>query len=215
MLLCSFSLPDVSLHRCKMAQLCIALLAKRAAKQRTSVALSSSSCKMEVHVQQLLGLFSGIHAIVLCCTAEAGMPVCMARSIYCMQFAAAVHLQKVLTSSLDSTSEDVKAAASQALGGVAIGNLSAYLPFILNQIQSQVSKQGVTLCVKHACIDLDVQSLPGCMDTSRCCKISCLVATSAPASVLFVFVLICQELDAKSLDRKRCACMTHYPGHVK
>ena len=47
-------------------------------------------------------------------------------------------LQSVLTSSLDSSSEDVKAVASQALGGVAIGNLSTYLPFILKQIQSQV-----------------------------------------------------------------------------
>ena len=47
-------------------------------------------------------------------------------------------LQTVLTSSLSSPSEDVKAVASQALGGVAIGNLPAYLPFILQQIQSQV-----------------------------------------------------------------------------
>ncbi|DBB08467.1 hypothetical protein WJX82_000009 [Trebouxia sp. C0006] len=46
-------------------------------------------------------------------------------------------LQSVLTSSLDSSSEDVKAVASQALGGVAIGNLSTYLPFILRQIQNQ------------------------------------------------------------------------------
>ena len=50
----------------------------------------------------------------------------------------ALLLQSVLTSSLDSSSEDVKAVASQALGGVAIGNLSTYLPFILRQIQNQV-----------------------------------------------------------------------------
>lgn len=47
-------------------------------------------------------------------------------------------MQTVLTSSLGSSSEEVKAVASQALGGVAIGNLSTYLPFILKQIQSQV-----------------------------------------------------------------------------
>lgn len=47
-------------------------------------------------------------------------------------------MQYVLTSSLGSKSADVKAVASQALGGVAIGNLSTYLPFILKQIQSQV-----------------------------------------------------------------------------
>lgn len=59
-------------------------------------------------------------------------------------------LQKVLTSSLDSTSEDVKAAASQALGGVAIGNLSAYLPFILNQIQSQAENPKQQYLLLHA-----------------------------------------------------------------
>ncbi|KAL3163066.1 hypothetical protein ABBQ32_009489 [Trebouxia sp. C0010 RCD-2024] len=48
-------------------------------------------------------------------------------------------LQTVLTSSLGSSSEEVKAVASQALGGVAIGNLPTYLPFILKQIQSQVA----------------------------------------------------------------------------
>lgn len=54
-------------------------------------------------------------------------------------------MQTVLTSSLGSSSEDVKAVASQALGGVAIGNLSTYLPFILKQIQSQVDTPNLQL----------------------------------------------------------------------
>ena len=54
-------------------------------------------------------------------------------------------LQTVLTSSLGSSSEEVKAVASQALGGVAIGNLPTYLPFILKQIQSQVGTASLLL----------------------------------------------------------------------
>lgn len=60
-------------------------------------------------------------------------------------------LQTILTSALGSPSEDVKAVASQALGGVAIGNLSTYLPFILQQIQSQVTSQSRCMRYYAAC----------------------------------------------------------------
>ncbi|KAK9835209.1 hypothetical protein WJX81_005880 [Elliptochloris bilobata] len=46
-------------------------------------------------------------------------------------------LRGALTSALKGGSEEVKAAASVALGGVALGNMSAYLPFILSQISEQ------------------------------------------------------------------------------
>ena len=46
-------------------------------------------------------------------------------------------LQKALTSALSSKSDDLKGAASLALGAVAVGNLQAYFPFILQQIQEQ------------------------------------------------------------------------------
>lgn len=74
-------------------------------------------------------------------------------------------LQNVLTSSLSSPSEDVKAVASQALGGVAIGNLAAYLPFILQQIQSQVQLSVYqTIMARHACIP--TPALPHCAELS-------------------------------------------------
>ena len=46
-------------------------------------------------------------------------------------------LRKALTAALTGGSEEVKAAAAVALGGVALGNLAAYLPFILTQISEQ------------------------------------------------------------------------------
>lgn len=47
-------------------------------------------------------------------------------------------LQQALTSALTSPSEEIKTAASLALGAVCIGNLDAYLPFIIQQIKEQV-----------------------------------------------------------------------------
>jgi len=46
-------------------------------------------------------------------------------------------LRGALTDALASGSEEVKAAAAVALGGVALGNLPAYLPFIMAQISAQ------------------------------------------------------------------------------
>ena len=42
-----------------------------------------------------------------------------------------------LTAALTGGSEEVKAAASVAMGGVALGNMAAYLPRILSQISEQ------------------------------------------------------------------------------
>ena len=39
----------------------------------------------------------------------------------------------------DSTTEDVKGAAALALGGVAVGNLGAYLPALLTAVRGAVS----------------------------------------------------------------------------
>ena len=47
-------------------------------------------------------------------------------------------MQGLLTSSLASPSEEVKGAAAFALGGVTLGAMSTYLPFVLQQIQKQV-----------------------------------------------------------------------------
>ena len=48
-------------------------------------------------------------------------------------------LRTALTQALSSASEEVKGAASLALGAVCIGNLAAYLPFLLQAIQDQVA----------------------------------------------------------------------------
>ena len=48
------------------------------------------------------------------------------------------NLRTALTEALGSSSEDIKSAASTALGAVCIGNLNAYLPFLLQQIQALV-----------------------------------------------------------------------------
>jgi len=49
-------------------------------------------------------------------------------------------LQQSITGALGNPSEEIKAAASLALGAVSIGNLNAYLPFIILQIKQQVSQ---------------------------------------------------------------------------
>lgn len=48
-------------------------------------------------------------------------------------------LKGALTRALSSSSEDIKGCASLALGAVCIGNLTAYLPFLLQAIQDQAS----------------------------------------------------------------------------
>ena len=47
--------------------------------------------------------------------------------------------------SFSQVSEEIKSAASYALGSICIGNLPHYLPFILNEIQSQPKRQYLLL----------------------------------------------------------------------
>lgn len=47
--------------------------------------------------------------------------------------------------SFQSPSEEIKAAASYALGNIAVGNLAQYLPFILSQIDRQAKLQYLLL----------------------------------------------------------------------
>lgn len=53
------------------------------------------------------------------------------------------NLQQTLTSALSSSSDDLKAAASLSLGAVAVGNLSTFLPFILQEIQEKVGQSSI------------------------------------------------------------------------
>ncbi|KAL3278590.1 hypothetical protein HHI36_016135 [Cryptolaemus montrouzieri] len=55
------------------------------------------------------------------------------------------NLKHVILQSFRAVSEEVKSAASYALGSIAIGNLEQYLPFILNESQEQPKRQYLLL----------------------------------------------------------------------
>jgi len=55
------------------------------------------------------------------------------------------NIEGVVIGSFQSPSEEIKAAASYALGNIAVGNLAQYLPFILIQIDRQAKLQYLLL----------------------------------------------------------------------
>ncbi|XP_061708687.1 cullin-associated NEDD8-dissociated protein 1 isoform X1 [Cydia pomonella] len=55
------------------------------------------------------------------------------------------NLKEVLLASFAPSSEEVKSAASYALGSVAVGNLPEFLPFILREIEAQPKRQYLLL----------------------------------------------------------------------
>lgn len=55
------------------------------------------------------------------------------------------NILQVVTSSFESTSEEIKQAASFALGNISVGNLQKYLPFVLNEIKTQPKRQYLLL----------------------------------------------------------------------
>lgn len=55
------------------------------------------------------------------------------------------NLKEVLLESFTPSSEEVKSAASYALGSVAVGNLPEFLPFILGEIEAQPKRQYLLL----------------------------------------------------------------------
>lgn len=54
-------------------------------------------------------------------------------------------LAQTVLNCFSASSEDVKGAASHALGAIAVGNLTHYLPFILNEIEAQPKRQYLLL----------------------------------------------------------------------
>uniref|UniRef100_A0ACD5V930 Uncharacterized protein n=1 Tax=Avena sativa TaxID=4498 RepID=A0ACD5V930_AVESA len=54
-------------------------------------------------------------------------------------------IENIVIESFHSPFEEIKSAASYALGNIAVGNLSKYLPFILDQIDNQHKKQYLLL----------------------------------------------------------------------
>ncbi|MQM07346.1 hypothetical protein Taro_040192 [Colocasia esculenta] len=55
------------------------------------------------------------------------------------------HIENIVIESFQSPFEEIKSAASYALGNIAVGNLSKYVPFILDQIDNQQKKQYLLL----------------------------------------------------------------------
>ncbi|KAK6945544.1 TATA-binding protein interacting (TIP20) [Dillenia turbinata] len=55
------------------------------------------------------------------------------------------NIETIVIESFQSPFEEIKSAASYALGNIAVGNLSKYLPFILDQIDNQLKKQYLLL----------------------------------------------------------------------
>ncbi|NWQ60243.1 CAND1 protein, partial [Neopipo cinnamomea] len=62
-----------------------------------------------------------------------------------MNLSAQRELRTVILEAFASTSEEVKSAASYALGNVSVGNLKEYLPFMLKEIGSQPKRQYLLL----------------------------------------------------------------------
>ena len=68
-------------------------------------------------------------------------------------------LENIVIESFQSPFEEIKSAASYALGNIAVGNLSKYLPFIFDQIGNQQNKRylllnslkEVSICWNYVC----------------------------------------------------------------
>lgn len=61
-------------------------------------------------------------------------------------------IENIVIESFQSPFEEIKSAASYALGNIAVGNLPKYLPFILDKIDNQQKKQYLLLhSLKEVC----------------------------------------------------------------
>ncbi|XP_020420953.1 cullin-associated NEDD8-dissociated protein 1-like [Prunus persica] len=65
------------------------------------------------------------------------------------------HIENIVIESFQSPFEEIKSAASYALGNIAVGNLLKYLHFILDQIDSQQKKQYLLLHSPKEVIAID------------------------------------------------------------
>ena len=60
--------------------------------------------------------------------------------------------EELLISAFNSSTEELKTAASYSLGRLAVGNLEKYLPFLLKQISAQPKRQYLLLhSLKEVC----------------------------------------------------------------
>jgi len=64
---------------------------------------------------------------------------------HCSDLSSITNLKQVILNSFSPPSEEVKSAASYTLGSVAVGNLTQYLPFVLQEIEAQPKRQYLLL----------------------------------------------------------------------
>jgi len=70
------------------------------------------------------------------------------------------NIETIIIESFQSPFEEIKSAASYALGNIAVSNLSKYLPFILDQIDNQQKKQYLLLhSLKEVCFYIYIINL--------------------------------------------------------
>ena len=67
-------------------------------------------------------------------------------------------LKDIILESFNHSNEEVKSAASYALGNISLGNLQAYLPFVLHEIETKPKRQYLLLHSLKEVRYLDLES---------------------------------------------------------
>jgi cullin-associated NEDD8-dissociated protein 1 len=74
---------------------------------------------------------------------------------FCSDLSLNASLKTIILDSFNDSNEEVKSAASYALGNLSLGNLEAYLPFVLNEIETKPKRQYLLL---HSLKEVSKQS---------------------------------------------------------
>ncbi|KAL9263206.1 Cullin-associated NEDD8-dissociated protein 1-like protein, partial [Drosera capensis] len=111
---------------------CVAVLCLAAGDRKCSSTVSMLTDVLRVHSNTN----SAKQHLALLCLGEIGRR---------KDISSHVHIENIIIESFQSPFEEIKSAASYALGNIAVGNLQKYLPFILDQIDNQQRKQYLLL----------------------------------------------------------------------
>uniref|UniRef100_A0A673GB93 Cullin-associated NEDD8-dissociated protein 1-like n=1 Tax=Sinocyclocheilus rhinocerous TaxID=307959 RepID=A0A673GB93_9TELE len=143
---------------------------------------SKSTDSMSVHKQSYYSVAKCVAALSMACPKEASGVVtnliqevknpkssesvrilsllCLGEIGRFMNFEGQKELKGVIMEAFGSPNEEVKSAASFALGNICVGNLGEYLPFMLNEIGSQPKRQYLLLhSLKEMISALSAESL--------------------------------------------------------
>ncbi|KAM0046728.1 putative TATA-binding protein interacting (TIP20) [Helianthus debilis subsp. tardiflorus] len=112
---------------------CVAVLCLAAGDHESS---STVNMLTQILKDDNTTISSAKHHLALLCLGEIGRR---------KDLSSHAHIENIVIGSFQSPFEEIKSAASYALGNIAVGNLPKYLPFILNQIDNQQKKQYLLL----------------------------------------------------------------------